>query len=63
MEDDVVVEYGADLLTSTYGSGFPLRENTDDPDDEVYIIIKLFNLFLYLRYLYICKIISKQYLI
>ena len=36
MNEDVVVEYGADLHTSDHGSGFPMRHNTDDPDDEVY---------------------------
>ena len=36
MNEDVVVEYGADLHTSDHGYGFPMRHNTDDPDDEVY---------------------------
>lgn len=35
LEDDVFVEYGADLHSADHGSGFPMRENTDDPDDEV----------------------------
>lgn len=37
LEDDVFVEYGADLHSADHGSGFPMRENTDDPDDEEYI--------------------------
>lgn len=35
LEDDVYVEYGADLHTAEHGSGFPTRENSDDPADEV----------------------------
>jgi len=37
LEDDVMVEYGADLHTAEHGSGFPMRCNTDDPADEDYI--------------------------
>ncbi|XP_065066766.1 lysine-specific demethylase 5A-like isoform X2 [Rhopilema esculentum] len=37
LDDEVVVEYGADLHTFDHGSGFPTRSNTDDPDDEKYI--------------------------
>ena len=36
LEDDVMVEYGADLHTAEHGSGFPMRCNTDDPADEVW---------------------------
>lgn len=37
LDDEVVVEYGADLHTIEHGSGFPTKRNTDDPDDEKYV--------------------------
>lgn len=35
VDDDVVVEYGADLHTLEHGSGFPMKDSSDDPEDEV----------------------------
>ena len=36
IEEDVVVEYGADIHAMEFGSGFPVHENADQfPDDEV----------------------------
>ena len=45
IDDDVMVEYGADLHTLEHGSGFPMRETTDDPEDEVFSLVHsiLFN--------------------
>ena len=35
IDDDVYVEYGADLHSLEHGSGFPTKESSDDPEDEV----------------------------
>ena len=36
LEDDVMVEYGANLHTAEHESGFPMRCNTDELADEVW---------------------------
>ncbi|XP_047123479.1 lysine-specific demethylase 5A isoform X1 [Hydra vulgaris] len=37
IDENLCVEYGADLHTKDLGSGFPLANNTDNPEDQVYI--------------------------
>ena len=39
IDDNLSVEYGADLHTKELGSGFPLPNNTDDPEDQVSFLV------------------------